>query len=291
MRLKNWPWWRNNPINLQQTRYQLQEKLTQAGCESPANTSLILLQHALNHHKSWLLSHGEYKLSPQENNTLQTDLKALLQGVPLPYILGHWDFYGRTFQVTPDVLIPRPETELLVESALHHAQRFHRPVIIDVGTGSGAIAVSLAIELPSALVLGLDLSMAALQVAQNNAQRWCPNRISFLQSDLLMPFLSEFDLICANLPYIPHQDLAKLEVSKWEPTLALDGGASGLEPIRRLLTQAQARLSPSGVILLETEASLGAVTLAEAQAAFPNAAHRLRPDLTGHDRIVEICQI
>lgn len=208
----------------------------------------------------------------------------------MPYILGHWDFFNRTFLVTPDVLIPRPETELLVEKALHYARRFEQPCIIDVGTGSGAIAVTLAAELPSAVVLGVDLSMTALRIAQVNANRLCAGRVNLIQTDLLTSISAEFDLICANLPYIPRQILSTLAVAQWEPHLALDGGESGLEAIEELLKQAQTRLSPSGVILLETEASLGAETLAAAQAAFPNAHHQLIQDLAGRDRIVEICQ-
>lgn len=262
--------------------------LTNNDCESPGNTGLILLQHALSQPKSWILSHGDYQLNPQEKHTLQRSLRALLQGVPLPYILGHWDFYGRTFTITPDVLIPRPETELLVEKAIQHAEGFQKPIIIDVGTGSGVIAVSLAAELPLAVVLGVDLSLAALRVAKKNAQHLCQTGISFIQGDLLTALAGPFDLICANLPYLPHKSLSRLDVSKWEPRLALDGGESGLDAIRVLLKQAQTRLSPSGVILLETDAALGAETLASAQAVFPRAKHQLIQDLAGHDRIVEI---
>jgi release factor glutamine methyltransferase len=282
--------WRINPINLQQTRTHLRAALTNGGCESPGDTSLILLQHALNRPKSWILSHGEYNLIQQENHTLQSSLLKLLQGVPLPYVLEHWDFYGRTFQITPNVLIPRPETELLVDYALQYAGAFQQPLIIDVGTGSGAIAITLAAEWPGATVLGVDLSMDALRVAHANAQRLCPSRVSFFQADLIAPFSTQFDLICANLPYIPQQELNHLSVAQWEPQLALDGGESGLEVICMLLKQAQNRLSPSGVILLETQSTLGAETLAAAQAAFPDAQHQLIHDLAGLDRMVVIQQ-
>lgn len=288
MKQKNWPWWRNNAINLHQTRQCLREKLAQNGCEAPGNTSLILLQHALSQPKSWILSHGDYQLNPQEKSTLQMSFKAFLQGVPLPYILGHWDFYGRTFKITPNVLIPRPETELLVEIAIQHARCLQKPRIVDVGTGSGVIAVSLAAELPSAIVLGVELSLAALHVAKENTHRLCQSRVHYVQGDLLTAFSGPFNLICANLPYLPRKSLSKLDVSKWEPHLALDGGKSGLDAIRELLEQALTRLTPSGVILLETDAALGTETLASAQAVFPRAKHQLIQDLAGHDRIVEI---
>ena len=273
---------------MQQTRQYLIEILALGGYELPGQTSLILLQHALHQPKTWVLSHGEFELNQDQQHKLHTYLQQCLQGVPLPYVLGRWVFFGRSFQVTPAVLIPRPETEGLVEIALEHAHSYLNPKIIDVGTGSGAIAVSLAAELPTATVLGVDLSMDALRVAQSNAQRLCPNRVHFLQGNLLAPFAAQFDLICANLPYIPRAILADLPVSHWEPRLALDGGKSGLDSIHHLLEQAQSRLSPNGVILLETESSLGAETLSAAQEAFPTAHHRLIPDLAGHDRIVEI---
>jgi release factor glutamine methyltransferase len=282
--------WRNKPIDLQQTRTHLRAALANGGCESPGDTSIILLGHALDRPKSWILSHGDYSLTQIENHTLQMGLSQLLQGVPLPYVLGHWDFYGRTFQITPDVLIPRPETELLVEHALQHVGAFQQPLVIDVGTGSGAIAVTLAAECSKATVLGVDLSLAAVRIAHTNAQRLCPSRVSFFQADLLAPFSTQFDLVCANLPYIPLHELDCLPVSQTEPRLALDGGESGLEVINALLTQAQTRLSSSGVILLEIHATLGAETLAAAQAAFPNAHHQLIRDLAGLDRIVVIQQ-
>jgi release factor glutamine methyltransferase len=290
MNQKNWRWWRNKAINLQQTRQYLKEKLAMGGCDSPGQTSLLLLQHALKQPKSWVLSHSEYEPTPEEHQVLHKNAKQYLQGMPLPYILGSWEFFGRTFQVTPDVLIPRPETEDLVELALEHARHLESPLIVDVGTGSGCIAISLAAELPTATVLGIDLSMAALRVAHQNARHLGQSRVRFLQSDLLTSFSAQFDLICANLPYIPSQTLTTLPVSRWEPRLALDGGKTGLEAIQRLLNQAQSRLAPNGVILLETETTLGNKTLVAAQEYFPHAHLRLIRDLAGLDRIVEIRQ-
>jgi release factor glutamine methyltransferase len=249
---------------------------------------LILLQHAFKQPKTWVLSHSEYEPTPLEHEILHKSTQQYLEGIPLPYILGSWDFFGRTFLVTPDVLIPRPETEGLVDLALQHVRQLHKPLIVDVGTGTGCIAISLAAELPTATILGVDLSMSALHVAQQNAQNLGKSKVRFLQTDLLTPFATQFDLICANLPYIPSQTLTALPVSRWEPQLALDGGESGLEPIRRLLWQAQSRLSPTGVILLETDSALGAETLSAAQTAFPHAQVRLIQDLAGLDRIVEI---
>lgn len=290
MNLKNWPWWRDRPINLQHTRQHLKEQLAHCECEDPGHISLLLLQHALQQPKSWILSHTEYHLTHQEQHTLQESTAQYLQGIPLPYILGSWAFYGRTFQVTPAVLIPRPETEILVETALKHAKKRPDPLIVDVGTGSGVIAVSLAAELPAATVLGVDLSMAALQVARMNALHYQQTRVHWLQSNLLAPFSAQFDLICANLPYIPSESLKSLTVARWEPQLALDGGDSGLDIIEQLLQQARSRLAPKGVIMLEIEASLGAQALSLAQKYFPSAQINRIRDLAGLDRIIEISQ-
>lgn len=268
----------------------MKKKLVENCVESAENTSLVLLSHVLDQPKSWILSHGEYELKPEDTHTLQTNLDQSLQGVPLPYILGYWDFYGRTFEVTPDVLIPRPETELLVEKALNHTQKQDQPLIVDVGTGSGIIAISLAADLPSATVLALDLSLAALRVAQRNALKINQTQVHFIQSNLLEPFHVAFDLICANLPYIQTNTLNNLEVARWEPQLALDGGESGLNVIEKLLQQSRSRLASPGVILLEIESSLGEVTLAAAKDVFPKAHIQLIRDLAGHDRIVEIYQ-
>ena len=207
----------------------------------------------------------------------------LLQGFPLPYIMGEWEFYGRNFIVNPDVLIPRPETELLIEQALDAVTDCDHPAIIDVGCGSGIIAITLASELPQARFFAVDISHPALQVAQRNAILH-KSHINFLQSDLLQPLTGPFDLICANLPYIPSDTLLELDVTRWEPSLALDGGPTGLTFIKRLLLQAQTRLVPGGVILLEIEASRGEAIMKSAGEVFPFAETNLIQDLAGKDR-------
>ena len=288
MKRKNWPWSRSKPINLKQIRADIQTSLAEHHFETPGNISLLLLSHALGEPKTWVLTHPEIELNSDETHALQSALERLLQGVPLPHLLGEWDFYGRSFIVSPDVLIPRPETELLVEQALTLAARFDRPLIVDVGTGSGAIAVSLAAALPQASVLATDISRPALAIARRNAQRHLAKELPFAQADLLQPFSSKFNLICANLPYIPTRTLAGLPVAQWEPSLALDGGASGLNLIKRLLHQAVSRLAPAGIILLEIESSLGPATLSLAETIFPTAEIHLHQDLAGKDRLVEI---
>ncbi len=288
MNRKNWPWSRSKLINLNQIRAEIQASLEEYVFSTPGNISLVLLSHTLHQTKTWVLTHPEFELTPEDINALQSDLERLLQGVPLPYVLGEWEFYRRSFIVTPDVLIPRPETELLVERAITLAAGMHHPRIIDVGCGSGAIAVTLAAACPQAQVTAADISRSALRVTLQNAQRHLQKAIPLIQADLLQPFTGPFDLICANLPYIPTQTMEGLPVANWEPRLALDGGMSGLDLIDRLLHQAASRLAPAGTILLEIESSLGAETLALAKSTFATAEIHLHQDLAGRDRLVEI---
>jgi release factor glutamine methyltransferase len=266
----------------------LRKKLVEKGDDSPDNTSLLLISHRLNKPKTWALAHGDHILTADEINALQNCATQYLQGVPLPYILGEWEFFGRQFKLTPAVLIPRPETELLVELAIAYGQNKEPLLIVDVGTGSGIIAISLVKALPHADVLALDLSREALDVAKENAKRHTADRVKFVQSDLITPFQTQFNLICANLPYIPSKTLNSLKVAHWEPTLALDGGASGLSLIDRLLKEAQTQISPGGCILLEIESTLGKASLKLAQQVFPVAHHQIHQDLSGNDRVLHI---
>lgn len=281
---------RRTIINLQAIQKRLQETLQNAGDDTPGNTSLVLLSHILKQPKAWVLAHTDYQPTEGELQKLSQIVGGFLAGVPLPYLLGSWEFYGRIFRVTPDVLIPRPETELLVEQALDHANRMDDPLIMDIGTGSGAIAIILAAEAPFARVIATDISQPALTIARENAAMLKQDRVLFVQADLLPSINRAADIICANLPYIPTQTLQTLKVFHREPSLALDGGEDGLIHIKRLLHQAQTRLSKPGVILLEIEAGQGEVVLSAARNAFPHASVHLHQDFQGRDRLIEIHQ-
>jgi release factor glutamine methyltransferase len=253
----------------------------------------VLLAHVTGHTRSWLLSHPETSLSPTEEQTIQSAIQQLQDGKPLPYVLGHWEFFGLDFIVTPDVLIPRPETELLIEYALgsirSHPNYIYR--IIDIGTGSGIIPVSLAVHVPQARLVATDISHAALKVARANAERQgVAGSIQFIQADLLPaePAELEFDLICANLPYIPSETLKTLEIYGKEPTQALDGGIDGLDLIRRLLSLLSVRKTSDSLILLEIEERQGLAVSMLARASFPDAHIQIRKDLAGHDRLAII---
>jgi len=273
---------------LQQIREHLHQALVDKYYDNPSNTTLVLLSHIFKQPKSYLLMHDIHELTLQEEQTLQDVFDQIRQGIPLPYILGEWEFFGKKFLISPDVLIPRPETELLVEKALEIAQTSKNPRIVDVGTGSGAIILSLASQIAVGTFFGSDVSRAALNIAHKNAIRFGLTQISLLQADLLSPFQGQFDLICANLPYIPRQKLSNLDVARSEPILALDGGDDGLLFIRKIITQASSRLAPKGTILLEIEASLGDDALTFARTIFPKARCKIIEDLSGHDRILEI---
>ena len=250
----------------------------------------MLLGHILGRTRTWVLAHPEAHLSSDQEHALRDALTRLEAGQPLPYVLGHWEFYGLDFIVTPDTLIPRPETELLVEQALSWSHTRTKPLrAADIGTGSGCIAISLALNASNAHVLGCDISLTALHVAKANANRHrVSGNVDFVQCDLLPPVKVQFDLICANLPYIPTETLHSLKVYQKEPALALDGGEDGLGQIRRLLNETETVLAPGGLLLLEIEASSGEAVHSLAHEAFPKAEVQVLPDLTGRDRLVSV---
>jgi release factor glutamine methyltransferase len=279
--------------------------------DTPDLDASVLLAHILDRPRAWVMAHPELTLTTGQQSQLDDSLSRLENREPLPYVIGRWEFFGLNLEVTRDVLIPRPETELLVEKAIAYlGQNPQRKNVADVGTGSGAIAVSIAVHIPNAEILATDISPRALEVAKRNAEKHNVTRaIQFIECDLLpsrqpqttdsSSFIlhsfgfaqdkpSSFDLICANLPYIPTDTLHSLPTFNREPTLALDGGADGLDLIRRLLHSAPEWLVPNGLILLEIEARRGARALNLAHDLFSHAGIHLHRDLAGHDRLLEI---
>lgn len=258
--------------------------------ETAALDAQVLLAYILEKPRAWVLAHPEATLSPEQAEKLAGALARLENGEPLPYILGHWEFFGLDFLVTPATLIPRPETELLVERALEWLRQHpERRLAADVGAGTGCIAVALALHAPDLHLLVCDRSLEALRVAQENIRRHkVQERALCVQADLLPALGCKIDLICANLPYIPSATLRALSVARWEPTLALDGGPDGLSLIGRLLELAPLALAPGGLALLEIEATQGTAALQLARTAFPDARVELFPDLAGRDRLISI---
>jgi release factor glutamine methyltransferase len=256
--------------------------------QSARRDAELLLTHTLKKSRAWLLAHGD-ELLPDDLSMSYTELlERRRRGEPIQYITGEMEFYGLPFRVTPDVLIPRPETELLVERVIHLMPLFHPksekhfsfrivrtgsgakkrredvdnlevagwpPRVLDVGTGSGAIAVSIAHDWPEAEITAIDLSPAALEVARGNAKRLgFDDCIRFLHGDLLAPVAGErFEIVVSNPPYVPSGDRATLsvEVREYEPALALFAGDDGLDVYRKLIPAAFDALTPGGYLVLE----------------------------------------
>lgn len=233
--------------------------LEQEGVTNPRQDTELLLSHVLDKKRSYLIAHTRENLDPEPIDNFFRFVAERSQGKPLQYILGVQEFMGMEFEVTPDVLIPRPETELLVDAARSVFSAVPSPRIVDVGTGSGCIAVSLAVVLPSAHVYAVDISEAALEVAKRNAARHhVLSRLEFLQGDLLALTPKELgeealDGVVSNPPYVSEKDFAGLqrEVREWEPRLALIGGSRGLTVYERLIPQALCALRPQGHLLME----------------------------------------
>jgi len=225
------------------------QKLERLHVPSAQLTSEILLCHVLGCERVWLFAHPEETLSEEQEQAYAACIRRRAAGEPTQYITGVQEFYGRPFRVTPDVLIPRPETEFVVEAALGAGKA---ETIVDVGCGSGAIGVTLALE-TGARVIATDVSRAALRVAVDNARR-LRARVEFVACDLLSAIASGVaDMVVSNPPYVPDADLAGLprEVREHEPGVALHGGAEGLDFYRRLIEEAPRVLRPGGRLILE----------------------------------------
>jgi release factor glutamine methyltransferase len=257
------------------------------GLESAGLDGQLLLCEVTGATRAAVLAHPERILTDAQQARFTALIARRAQGEPLAYLRGWAPFYDREFRVTPDVLIPRPETELLLERALAVA-RTHAPAcVIDVGTGSGALAVTFKAHYPQAEVIAVDVSAAALDVARGNAQAQGVE-VAFMQGDLLTPLIGagrRAGLVLANLPYIAAGVVPGLDVSRYEPVLALDGGADGLDLVRRLLAQVPRACHAGAVILLEIGADQGAATLAVGQTLGEASLYQ---DYAGLDRIVEI---
>jgi release factor glutamine methyltransferase len=300
--------------------------------ESAQLDAQVLLAHVLGRERSWLLAHAQEQMAHELEPKWEAALARLERGEPLPYVLGEWEFYGIKFHVTPDVLIPRPETELLVETALEWL-RAHpgRRRAADVGTGCGCIAVALAANVADLQIEASDISPAALEIARQNIERYgLQDRVHLHQSDLLSSAFASpqsgrsnpqdsvgdchvglrsasppsqrrneaansfsnlstpFDLICANLPYIPSTRAAELAVARHEPHVALFAGADGLDLIGRLLEQAGAKLAPGGLLLAEIDESQENSAPELARRNFPDAKIDMLRDLADKPRLLVI---
>ena len=269
------------------------QKLESAGIPDARLEAEVMVMNVLRMPRQAIFAEQEREVSEQQQVALDELLKRRYTREPLAYILGQREFYGINVVLTPAVLIPRPESEGLVEHALFMAMMGMESTdltIADVGTGSGAIAINLAMHLPMGRIFAVDISDSVLDVAAYNIRaHGVGDRVSLAIGDLLDAVPEPLDLIVANLPYIPTDRISTLqpEVQK-EPVLALDGGADGLDLIRRLLVQAENKLKSHGIILLEMDPDQVPVVAELALQHFPKGSTDVEQDLAGMDRILVI---
>ena len=279
--------------SLREALQQTHQILEASGIPDARLEAEVMVMNVMRMPRQDIFAQQELAVSSQQQETLSEVIDRRKQREPLAYILGYKEFYGVNLLVTPDVLIPRPETETLVEHALFMSlmgMEVAHLVIADVGTGTGAIALNLAIHLPAARIYATDSSEKALMVANYNIRRHnVADRVTLCHGDLMEPLPEPVDLIVANLPYIPTARIPTLQPEiQWEPAAALDGGEQGMDQITRLIAQASERLNPQGSILLEMDPEQ--VPLAEelARQYFPEAETGVERDLAGMDRVLTI---
>jgi release factor glutamine methyltransferase len=271
------------------------QTLLRKGIDDASAEAEILLGHVLGMSKTQLYTEPEKALTSTEISQLWSLIQRRLNHEPAAYILGHCEFYGIDLLLDCHTFIPRPETELLVEQAVELAHRISQPgkgiTIADVGTGCGAIAVSLAMALPQAQIYATDISARALQVAEMNCQRHAvSSHVELLQGNLLEPLSQPVDMIVANLPYIKDCEFKDLspEIIDFEPTSALAGGLNGLDEIQRMLEQMPGKLSREGSFLLEIGQGQGRVVTSLIKGQFQQANIELISDLGGIERVVKV---
>lgn len=279
-------------INVQGALVWAIRTLSSSSSDSPRFDAELLMGHVLGLTRVQIHTHPDRQLDAAELDSYHELIERRRQHEPVAYIIGHKEFYGLDFYVDRRVLIPRPETELLVEKGLEIGRAASHPLTIaDVGTGCGAIAISLAVHLPQAIICALDASPEALEVAALNRRRHSVDRrVHLLQGDLVSPLPEPVDLIVANLPYVSGIEWEHLPrtITAYEPRSALDGGPDGLDTIRRLLAQARSHLKPRATILLEIGATQGATVTDLAKHHFSTATVEVVQDYAGLDRMVVI---
>jgi len=272
-------------VNRKQALAQSRASLTDHNIDDASIEAELLLRHALQISRAELFTELTCELSPEQEKTFQQLVKRRLAGEPSAYITGHREFYGNDFYVNSAVLIPRPESELLVDKAIELARKRAIATIADIGTGCGAIAVSLALNLPETTVYATDISAAALKVAGVNIQRHgLTGRVRLLRGNMLAPLPKPVDLIVANLPYVKESELPPTG----EPPLALNGGMDGLDKIARLCGELNGKLTPRGSVLLEIGQGQGEAVVSLLRRCLPSAQIEVSTDLGGIDRVVSL---
>lgn len=280
-------------VNLRDVWMSAAELLEKAGLADARFEAEVLLRHATNRNRAQFYAALTDPMTKRDFNRFFELVEERIERRPLAYITGAREFYRLEFRVTPDVLIPRPETELLVDTALDHLRqtRVRGAQIADVGAGSGAVGIAIAHHRRGARLVATDISAAALSVARGNADRLLRRASAhFVQGDLLTPLQGLFHCVVANLPYIPEERLAQLEpeVAQHEPRQALTPGTSGTELQLRLLTQLRPRLAPNGIAVLELDPGQEEAIAAAAAQLLPDATVRVLNDFSERPRALSI---
>ncbi|MHB8105398.1 MAG: peptide chain release factor N(5)-glutamine methyltransferase [Dehalococcoidales bacterium] len=274
-------------MNLKEALTQARKILTDNDIENAALEGEILLRHMFKIDRAQLYAELERSINPSDNKTLMKLVKRRVKGEPSAYITGHKEFYGLDFIVNKHVLIPRPETELLVEIAISLFRNYHYLTVADIGTGCGAIAVSLAINLPTVKIYATDISLKALEVAEQNCLRHgVKDRVTLIQGDMLAPLPESVDLIIANLPYVKEADIPGKGPLSFEPRLALNGGEKGLDKIKILCRQANEKIKNQGSLLMEIGQGQAEDVKSILHKYFPSGLIECEKDLAGIERVV-----
>jgi len=277
-------------VTLKQVLYRARQILTGNSIEDAALEAEILLRHVLEIDRAQLYAEPDRELSRGQEADFWHLLQRRLGGEPSAYITGHREFYGLDFYIDRRVLIPRPETELLVAEAVRLVPAGNIAAVADIGTGCGAIAISLARQFPGLKIYASDVSADALAVARINGEKHgVADRVQLLHGDMLAPLPGPVDLITANLPYVTAPEIAASGLADFEPRLALDGGADGLDRIRHLCQQARDKLRPRGSLLLEIGQGQGETVTGLLRRHFPSASVAVIPDFQGIDRVIRLC--
>lgn len=280
--------------NIRQLLANATRQLKEGRLPTPRLDAEVILAHQLGLERIDLITKSNEMIDTTQRQIYEHRIQERLQGKPVQYITGQQEFMGLTFQVTPAVLIPRADTEILVETVIEYSKSMKKPLtVVDIGTGSGAIGLSLGYYIMESIVHTVDISQKALEVARQNAKSLClKERVYFYIGHLLSPLGEELvgkvDLLVSNPPYIPHEDIAHLqkEVAKYEPLLALDGGEDGLDFYRKIMGQTPKFLSPQGKIFLEVghNQAQRVADMMENQKIFEEI--EIKKDLAGMDRVV-----
>lgn len=275
-------------MNLKQTLAFVRKVLADNDIEEDALEGEILLRHILGMDRTQLFSNLNLELSACEKKSLEQLLERRIQGEPSAYITGHREFYGHDFNVDRNVLIPRPETELLVEKAITLARQYNIYKIADIGTGCGALAVSLALYLPHVHIYATDISSAALEVAATNCKKHSvSNRISLLCGNMLEPVPETVDLVVANLPYVKASELSLSGPLGHEPVVALNGGSDGLEKLRKFVGQVGKKLRTGGSVLAEIGQGQEVPLTGFIKDKYPDIHVDVYADMAGINRVLE----